>query len=540
MQLRDSKQLYLQKKGIIVLLIVFFFLQINGHNNQISCEISKLHPPGLSEFQNSHKISKISLAKLSFNKKHQIDLNNFLKDSSFGYVEHSPIFIDGDEDFYTQAISEGWLGKGTPEDPYIITNYHIKSSLGKLIEIRNTNTYFIISDNLIEGVYEESDYGIYLENVAHGTIINTIIHTNWCGIWLNSSSYNVIANNTISENKDYGIWVANSVNNSIVNNNLFKNGYTRSIPYGGGIFIDSSRFTNFSDNMSYNNTRGVVLSSGNTINNTISRNLITNNSLGIDIWRVQYNTIFHNTITNNRQGIRFQYSTNNLVSNNNIEENYYAIEVIDGANNNIITNNTIRMNTYGYDQSRVNGSIVSYNTFMWNDYCIHNYIASHNTFTNNILVENSRLGIYLSQGINNTFSENIIYNHPSYGIYLLDADNSFIFYNDLIGNGHYFSLGISQAYDGGFENTFDYNFWAEWTTPDTDKDGIVDSPYKIAGRANTDSHPLVTPNNLISADYLSKYNVIFSIPYQELFLLFTSIDVFLLFFFLITVERRSK
>ncbi|MFX0174402.1 MAG: hypothetical protein ACFE9L_21195, partial [Candidatus Hodarchaeota archaeon] len=50
--------------------------------------------------------------------------------------------------------------------------------------------------------------------------------------------------------------------------------------------------------------------------------------------------------------------------------------------------------------------------------------------------------------------------------------------------------GTSQAYDEGENNTFDYNYWDDWITPDTNYDGIVDRPYPIAGpENNTDLHP---------------------------------------------------
>lgn len=66
-----------------------------------------------------------------------------------------------------------------------------------------------------------------------------------------------------------------------------------------------------------------------------------------------------------------------------------------------------------------------------------------------------------------------------------------IHHNDFLGNGPNSTL---QAFDNGLNNTFAFNYWDEWITPDSDEDGIVDDPYVIAGIANNqDSYPLAFP-----------------------------------------------
>ncbi|GAH74291.1 unnamed protein product, partial [marine sediment metagenome] len=54
------------------------------------------------------------------------------------------IFIDGNNTFAAKAISEGWSGDGSINDPYIIENYTIQAIFEHGIEIRNTNLHFII------------------------------------------------------------------------------------------------------------------------------------------------------------------------------------------------------------------------------------------------------------------------------------------------------------------------------------------------------------------------------------------------------------
>ena len=47
-------------------------------------------------------------------------------------------------------------------------------------------------------------------------------------------------------------------------------------------------------------------------------------------------------------------------------------------------------------------------------------------------------------------------------------------------------------FDDGSNNVFAYNYWSDWTSPDVDADGIVDTPYSIDGNSNNhDQYPLV-------------------------------------------------
>ena len=78
--------------------------------------------------------------------------------------------------------------------------------------------------------------------------------------------------------------------------------------------------------------------------------------------------------------------------------------------------------------------------------------------------------------------------------------------------------GISQAKDDGTNNNFEHNFWNDHTGPDSNKDGIVDTPYSIEGRANNvDSSPRAKPANT-SSILTIPINIIFGV----IFLVFIS------------------
>jgi len=71
-----------------------------------------------------------------------------------------------------------------------------------------------------------------------------------------------------------------------------------------------------------------------------------------------------------------------------------------------------------------------------------------------------------------------------------DVGENAVNWNDFIGNNQGNS---SQAYDAnGSKDFFEYNHWSDWTSPDVNADGIVDTPYAIDGSANnSDPYPLV-------------------------------------------------
>ena len=62
------------------------------------------------------------------------------------------------------------------------------------------------------------------------------------------------------------------------------------------------------------------------------------------------------------------------------------------------------------------------------------------------------------------------------------------FNNFINSNG---TLG-AQALNDGLNSNFEFNYWADHTSPDTEPDGFVDIPYTLNGSAssNTDEYPL--------------------------------------------------
>jgi len=222
---------------------------------------------------------------------------------------HAPIYINGNSGF-TKPDPVNGGGSGTENDPYIIENWIISPENVTGIEILNTTAYFVVRNCLIANFY----YGIYLQNVVNGRIVNCTCDNNDDGIYIYSSDNNLVANNLVENNwNQYGVLLWYS-NNNLISNNLVENNYY-----------------------------GILLALSN--NNFVKNNLVENNTLGIGLAESTNNTILGNTVENNLWGIILQTSDNNIIENNTVDNNYYnGINLNSSSNNNTIENNTCSNN----------------------------------------------------------------------------------------------------------------------------------------------------------------------------------------------------
>ena len=79
------------------------------------------------------------------------------------YVSRATIFIEGDDNF--TAANGVVAGSGTAEDPYVIENWAIDASGAHGIHIKNTTSYFVVRNCLVEnGSYFYN--GIFYEGPA--------------------------------------------------------------------------------------------------------------------------------------------------------------------------------------------------------------------------------------------------------------------------------------------------------------------------------------------------------------------------------------
>ena len=209
-------------------------------------------------------------------------LANIPKESR-AYTSHDPIYINGDWDFTSANGVTG--GSGTPSDPYIIEGWEIAPSARPAIQILNTASHFVI-----RGVHVHSeghDYdGMWLINIANGSVENTMIQGTKNGLLLDSSTNVTLTTNSISGNGWDGILVESSTNVAVVDNDV-------SLNVVAGIRVTFSTDVTITDNnISLNSDQGVSLYASTNI--TLEGNHISHN-----YWGVHLGFSTDATITNN-------------------------------------------------------------------------------------------------------------------------------------------------------------------------------------------------------------------------------------------------
>jgi len=411
------------------------------------------------------------------------------------------------------------------------------------VYVYDHSNWNFISDNGLLG----NSYGIYLKRLLENCVI-TDNDCNWngYGIYLDDAHWTTISNNTCRNNSHDGIYIYEAHNNSISNNTCVDNWYF-------GISILMAEHTQVINNtcaspeMTYQSgTVGIHLSY--SFNNNISLNRCNHNGEGIELESSDLNTISYNDCSYNdnmivngvNQGIHLSGSSDNLVWNNTCFGGAYGISISGGSDrNHLIGNNfcgNVQMGIYVYNGESDSNGIFN-NTCNGNGYGMWLENTIYSEICGNTCDGNGKAGIYVkyrshdnlianntlrdngfqlesdgytmefaghglavngegSDCYGNMISNNTIEGSRLHGINLTFSNWNFLFGNVLIGNHgstSEFDTSCVQAYDGG-ENSWDTgsfgNLWGDWTSPDTNGDGIVDVPYAIDGGSNQDNHPL--------------------------------------------------
>lgn len=172
------------------------------------------------------------------------------------------------------------------------------------------------------------------------------------------------------------------------------------------------------------------------------------------------------------------------------------------SSNGIVSNNTCAANTYvGI------GLYDSYSNTLANNTCKANIClgiglinSNSNTLVYNNCSVNSVGGLGLQSSNGNTVTNNDYYKNTVFGIGLnTSIIHNRIHHNNFIQNNGGGKQAVDNSTSGtNFWNTsstpYGYgNYWSDWTTPDTNGDGIVDSPYILGGAGAKDYYPLVDP-----------------------------------------------
>lgn len=171
-----------------------------------------------------------------------------------------------------------------------------------------------------------------------------------------------------------------------------------------------------------------------------------------------------------------------LVENQNVSGSTIGVHI--NFSDNITTANiTSDGNLDGLEMLRCYDSSVRNCTFRGDVYGIVADASSRNWFTDNLVSDGTSWGIYLSSRT----SDNLVWNNT-------------IVHNR--GSRDSYDPARIQAFDGGTTNVWNSatggNYWADWTAPDANGDGIVDLPYICDGSmAGRDLMPLTESTHVI-------------------------------------------
>ncbi len=276
------------------------------------------------------------------------------------YRRLSPIYIDNldpENNWEVFILENPWVvGTGSREDPYILNNMFIDAKGGQsCVLIKNSDSVFQIINSVFFNAssrdfptYFDPGQGIYLENVSHGHIINSIFYNNELfgirainsilidiyhnsiynsestGIFFYNIRKSIIESNQIYDHST-GIYLVLSHYNSIITNNI-------SLSRGEGIMLFRSNYSLISDNTISKATINIELL--NSSHNSVEHNLLSQfTQSGIRLrWFSHHNTILRNTVLGSGSNILIGDSSKNTVLRFNNPSGYFRYEDI--ASNN--------------------------------------------------------------------------------------------------------------------------------------------------------------------------------------------------------------
>jgi parallel beta-helix repeat protein len=281
---------------IVVLLISSHAVSLNGspfNENSNSYQKPKVYGESLDRnYLDLYRINYLSSKIPEVRNQEITQLNN-------DYINRAFIMISGDDEFLTYAFAEGWPGRGTSDDPFIIKDYRLNT-----LTLTATSLDIIIRENIFDKIHTFFP-PVRLYNVTNARIENNIIQTDDSGIYrtgilIQESQNCTIFNNSVFSPQiipgegSYGIIMRTSHNCTLIGNNITtmtENGIelveSHKIVISkniinecrlSGMYIDRSTDCNLQNNrFSFNNGYGVYLGQ-NASSLRISMNDFINNS----------------------------------------------------------------------------------------------------------------------------------------------------------------------------------------------------------------------------------------------------------------------
>lgn len=374
-------------------------------------------------------------------------------------------------------------------------------------------TGVVIKDLKIQNFWR----GVNIYSATDNELNNILLSNNTYGIYLGySSTNNRLTDNTITNNRIYGILLDQSGNNTLRSNLISENTYNFEVNGSTSLHFENDIDTtnlvqgkplyylvgasDIEINAASNagkvyciNCNNITVKDLDIAGNSSPKNNFLNAAAGIYFYNTSNSIIENNTIYNNTSGIRIVYSNGNDLMNNTLTNNYFGINLyLSDANK--LTKNIATTNFYGIYSSISHTNILEYNTTNNNTYGAYLIWSHNNTVSNSNSSNNSFAGIGFGAGVGNIIKENTINSNGYYGLILgyisSPSLGNQVYHNNFINN-------VNQVY-ADFNNLFNLdlpiggNYWSDWTSPDSNGDGIVDSPYVFSN--GQDNFPWDTPD----------------------------------------------
>ncbi|UCE73463.1 MAG: right-handed parallel beta-helix repeat-containing protein [Methanomassiliicoccales archaeon] len=420
---------------------------------------------------------------------------------------------------------------------------------GTLIAIGTENDRINITSNMTSPVPHDW-HRIQIYSNGFADIEYCDISNAYYGIYFNSSSNNVIANNNILKNT-HSIYLHSSSNNTIMNNNIASNNW--------GVYLWHSSNNTIMNNSISNNNRGIFFSDSNP-NSTVTNNSILGNAgFGIyseenaiaqfNYWgatdltkieRMVYNVDYSNPLITDPTGMDLQFIGDAVWSGTIYIDNGTII------NGNVkVTEATIVFNhSKGQNFIQVNGKMIVENSILKSNHGLYTVLYTNNSMgyvKNSTIIEQRAISLE-ADGLNVSGNE---LSQGRYGVYCVNgasknyiANNEFLdnnfnieFYlssnniatNNTITNGVYGVEGGRSSYNiitknkifsNGTSQTFDIGIHFSSSSNNKIADNIIYSN-ELAGISFSSSSNSTIVNNIIYSNnengiafYSSSHNLI--------------------------------
>lgn len=285
----------------------------------------------------------------------------------------------------------------------------------------------------------------------------------------------------VIDGKGEGEIITVTASNVKISNLVIKNSGISYLKENAGIRLDGIENCIISNNKFLGNFFSIYLAK--SANCLVEKNYIegkknreANSGNGIHLWYCRDVNISNNTILNHRDGIYFEFVRNGRISGNHSEGNLrYGLHFM-FSDSCEYRENTFLKNGAGVAVMYTRNVIMEKNKFEHNwgtsSYGILLKDISDSKIIHNEFIENT-VGIFI-EGCNRVTIEENNFKKNGWAVKLMaNSMSNYFFDNNFISNSFDVSTNSRQNF-----NTFDRNYWSNYSGYDLNKDGFGDVPFR--------------------------------------------------------------